>query len=98
MSDDSIGVIQELRLRRWACEHYVRPELRRTTWHPIVLDEMARRDAEAIRAESTEPAPSAYVPLAPGEIRFWDPPHPDCTEPQLLKQLQYWESGLYIPG
>ena len=98
MSDESVGVIQELRLRRWACENYVRPEQRRRTWHPIVLEEMAKRDAEVLRIESSEPVPSAYVPLAPGEITFWEPAHPDCPQPQLLKQLQYWESGLYIPG
>lgn len=46
-----IDVIEELRLRRWARENYVADELRNTEWHPIVLDEMRRRDAEQSELE-----------------------------------------------
>lgn len=41
-----IDFIEELRLRRWARENYVQPEVRDHTWHPIVLDEMNRKDRE----------------------------------------------------
>jgi len=53
--------IRELRLRRWAREHYVRPEERNSGWHPIVLDEMATRDEELTAASHA----SRFVPLAP---------------------------------
>ncbi|MBX7166607.1 MAG: hypothetical protein K1X74_09700 [Pirellulales bacterium] len=41
-----VDVIEELRLRRWARENYVSDELRNREWHPIVLDEMQKRDRE----------------------------------------------------
>lgn len=41
-----LDFIEELRLRRWAREHYVPPEDRSTTWHPIVLQEMATKDRD----------------------------------------------------
>ena len=42
-----VDVIEEFRLRRWAREHYVPAELRDRAWHPIVLEEMRRKDGEA---------------------------------------------------
>lgn len=39
-------LVRELRLRKWAREHFVAAELRKPTWHPIVLDEMNLRDQE----------------------------------------------------
>ncbi len=41
-----VDVIEELRLRRWARENYVSPPERDTRWHPIILDEMSRKDGE----------------------------------------------------
>lgn len=41
-----VDVIEELRLRRWAREHYVTAERRETAWHPVVIDEMRRKDRE----------------------------------------------------
>lgn len=41
-----IDFIEELRLRRWAREHYVPRDRRETNWHPLVLDEMHRKDLE----------------------------------------------------
>jgi hypothetical protein len=43
-----------LRLRRWARQNYVPPEQRDSSWHPVVLDEMDRKDLEV-----TEPAIAA---------------------------------------
>ncbi len=41
-----LDFIEELRLRRWARLNYVPPEQRDAAWHPVVLDEMDRRDLE----------------------------------------------------
>ena len=41
-----LDFIEELRLRRWARENYVPSDERDTTWHPIILEEMTRKDRE----------------------------------------------------
>lgn len=41
-----LDFIEELRLRRWAREHYVPTHQRDRAWHPVVLEEMGRKDAE----------------------------------------------------
>jgi hypothetical protein len=41
-----LDFIDELRLRRWARENYVPVAERDSAWHPIILDEMNRKDAE----------------------------------------------------
>ena len=41
-----VDVIEELRLRRWAREHYVPADERKRSWHPIILEEMLRKDEE----------------------------------------------------
>jgi hypothetical protein len=43
---EGVDFIEELRLRRWARENYVPEGRRAESWHPIVLEEMSRRDAE----------------------------------------------------
>jgi hypothetical protein len=45
-----IDVIEELRLRRWARENYVPNDERDGTWHPIILEEMRRKDGEVSEA------------------------------------------------
>ena len=45
-----IDVIEELRLRRWARENYVPTDERDGTWHPIILEEMRRKDGEVSEA------------------------------------------------
>jgi len=42
-----LDLIEELRLRRWAREHYVPRDQRQPSWHPVVLDEMGKKDVEA---------------------------------------------------
>lgn len=42
----TIDLIRELRLRKWARTNYVPIEQRIGSWHPLVLDEMQRRDEE----------------------------------------------------
>jgi hypothetical protein len=41
-----VDLIEELRLRRWAWENYVPVESRSRSWHPVILDEMARKDED----------------------------------------------------
>lgn len=38
--------IAEMQLRTWARRNYCEQSERDHTWHPIILDEMARRDDE----------------------------------------------------
>lgn len=45
-----VDFIEELRLRRWARENYVPTDERDTTWHPIIQDEMRRKDGEVSEA------------------------------------------------
>jgi hypothetical protein len=48
-----LDFIEELRLRRWAREHYAPRGERLTSWHPVIHDEMARKDLEASEADAT---------------------------------------------
>lgn len=43
-----VDVIEEIRLRTWARQHYTRSENRDSEWHPIILDEMRSRDEEKL--------------------------------------------------
>jgi len=42
-----VDFIEELRLRRWARENYVPHAERKRDWHPIILNEMGRKDEES---------------------------------------------------
>jgi hypothetical protein len=55
-----LDLIEELRLRRWAREHYVPTGQRQRGWHPVVHDEMKKKDGEAGDGESN-PAHSAWL-------------------------------------
>jgi hypothetical protein len=46
--------LEEIRLRRWAREHYVGADERDEAWHPIVLDEMRIKDQEMDDADECE--------------------------------------------
>lgn len=41
-----IDPVEEMRLRTWARRHYAPTEERDNGWHPVVLDEMRRKDCE----------------------------------------------------
>lgn len=60
---ERVDLIKELRLRRWARRNYVVPEDRRSTWHPIVINEMRSMDAE--RLQQPAAGNSLFVPLVP---------------------------------
>ena len=47
-----VDFIEELRLRRWAREHYVPRPQREMSWHSVVLDEMDRKDLELSEVEA----------------------------------------------
>lgn len=53
-----VDLIEELRLRRWARENYVPADQRSRSWHPVILEEMLRKD------EEVEPAGVMTVGLA----------------------------------
>jgi hypothetical protein len=44
---EEVDFIQELRLRRWARENYVPTEQRDASWHPVIHDEMSKKDRES---------------------------------------------------
>ncbi len=48
-----LDLIEELRLRRWAREHYVPRSQRQNSWHPVVREEMDKRDLESGDDETT---------------------------------------------
>ena len=47
-----LDFIEELRLRRWAREHYVPRNNRQGSWHPVVHEEMEKKDHEAPQADT----------------------------------------------
>jgi len=52
-----LDFIEELRLRRWARENYVPREKRKDSWHPVIQEEMDKKDHE-----TASPLPNpAYV-------------------------------------
>src|SRR5262245_53038350 len=46
-----LDFIEELRLRRWARENHVSREHRETSWHPVIHEEMSRKDRDMAEAE-----------------------------------------------
>ena len=54
-----IDFIEELRMRRWARENYVPQPKRDGTWHPIIHDEMGRKDRDLRSSGSSSPAARA---------------------------------------
>ena len=41
-----VDPIEEMRLRTWARKNYAPAGERHTDWHPVILDEMIRKDEE----------------------------------------------------
>ncbi|GIW80494.1 MAG: hypothetical protein KatS3mg105_2301 [Gemmatales bacterium] len=46
-----LDFIEELRLRRWARENHVPPHERMPDWHPVIHDEMRKKDIESAEAD-----------------------------------------------
>ena len=45
-----LDFIEELRLRRWARENYVPRNRRQNSWHPVVHEEMERKEFETTQS------------------------------------------------
>lgn len=90
-----VDIIKELRLRRWAREHYVSSAERSATWHPVVLEEMSRRDRE-LNPRSASPVGSRFVPLAPRVLHVHNA-HAALPAPNFLARTVLAEVE-YIPG
>lgn len=83
---EHLDIVKELRLRQWARRHYVSPAERSPSWHPVVLDEMALRDAE-LQSPAVQTA-SSFVPLPPARYHEIHAGHADLIEPKLVKSRQ----------
>ena len=81
----NVDLIKELRLRRWARCNYVTQSERRDSWHPIVLDEMSKRDLERDLETFQQPPSSGFVPLEPTEFRYLHGPHQFPEEPKVVR-------------
>jgi hypothetical protein len=51
MCPKDLDFIEELKLRRWARENYRPASQRMPTWHPVVHDEMTKKDGEMCEAD-----------------------------------------------
>ncbi len=91
----SLAPIAELRLRQWARRNYVPLDKRRDEdWHPVVLDEMSRCDAEQGLTDQPGGIPrfnivtsSGIVPLEPSRhegVRV-DAAHEGVAAPQFAQ-------------
>lgn len=91
-----LAPIAELRLRQWARRHYVSGDVRNDDeWHPVVLDEMRRCDAERGLLDASSElsqfnivTSSGIVPLEPSRhegIRV-DAAHNGLGAPRFVQQ------------
>ena len=79
-----VNLAKELRLRGWARKNYVSAENRPDKWHPIVLDEMRKRDRELESRSSGQTIAGTFAPLPPTDLRRLDEAHESVSEPNLL--------------
>lgn len=68
-----MDILKELRLRRWARENYVSIDERQSKWHPIVLEEMLRKDEELHAARASDSGMSAFAASPSNEWEEADP-------------------------
>ncbi len=81
--DGEIDLIQELRLRKWARENYVPVAVRNDDeWHPIVLNEMRRKDSDVQQHELNSNVLSSFVPLAPKVTHIIHGAHTEQSRPR----------------
>lgn len=86
--DCQTDLIDELRLRRWAREHYVPAGRRDVSWDPVVLEEMRLRDAELLTEERPYSRTESLVPLPPASIPRLDPVHVAVAPPKMLEAAE----------
>lgn len=63
--EPAIDLVAELKLRRWARLNHVGEETRRSDWHPVILEEMALKDAE-LAEQSPQASGRQYAPVGDG--------------------------------
>ena len=87
---ESLDIVAELRLRQWARRNYV-PATERVDgdWHPIVLKEMQRKDAELtgdgpVRMVITSRGVAPLEPSRHAGVRI-DEPHAALSGPRIAK-------------
>ena len=84
-----LDIVEELKLRTWARKNYV-PDLQRDIdWHPVILEEMSRRDCE--------------VQLISDHVGTEDRPHNDTKNahgksPKFLKRFRLHALAAAIRG
>ncbi|MCH7687722.1 MAG: hypothetical protein IH899_13730 [Planctomycetes bacterium] len=81
----NVDFIKELRLRRWARCNYVAQSERHNSLHPIVLDEMSKRDLERDLQAFQPPPSAAFVPLEPTDSHLLHSPHQLPEEPKVFR-------------
>ena len=80
-----LDLVEELQLRRWARANHVPPNDRDADWHPVILDEMSRKDVE-LAEEKAISRFSAFAPLGES-IPAFHAPH-RSTGPRFLASPQ----------
>lgn len=90
---EQLDFVAELRLRQWARRNFVSGSERTDSdWHPVVLDEMRRKDAELAGEASlrTVIGAAGVVPLKRSRhmgVRI-DQAHAERTAPRISRQLE----------
>jgi hypothetical protein len=85
-SEGQLDFVEELRLRSWARLNHVPAEQRLAAWHPVVLDEMRRRDADGSTFVSDTNLGALYVPLVPTSTYMVHPGHSAIPEPHFSRE------------
>jgi len=79
-----IDAVEELQLRRWARENYIPAEERDGLWHPVLLEELRRRDQELAEAYTLPSRAHAIVPLVPFDVLKLHQAHASPPSPNFL--------------
>lgn len=92
-----VDLIDELRMRAWARANHVPTDQRPDSWHPIVLDEMSRKDLDTVAWTSDDSGiGSAYVPVVPTNVYVVHPGHTGTDEPRINRNSSLTER--YVVG
>lgn len=78
-----MDIVKELRLRRWAREHYVPIAERAADWDAVILDEMRIRDEDFASIIPADNPGANIVPLEP-TTHYFDTPHLGPLSPHFL--------------
>jgi hypothetical protein len=90
-SELQVDLVEEFRLRAWARRNYVVARERQAFWHPVVLDEMRRKDDDGSLWADEIDLGAAYVPLVPTNTYVVHPGHASLREPHLFRDASLTE-------